>query len=142
MVLVNQAGEIVLVNAQTVTLFGWTAEELLGRKIEMLLPALDATEQRIGLGRDGAEFPVEVSSAPLLTAEGTLVMSSIRNITERKAAEDQIKRLNRVYAVLSGINSLIVRPPTATRCSARPARSPWSTASSRSRGSGWWTGSR
>jgi hypothetical protein len=43
-------------------------------------------------------------------------MSSIRNITERKVAEDQINRLNRVSAVLSGINSLSFAPPTVTRC--------------------------
>jgi len=128
MVLVNQAAEIVLVNAQTVKIFGWTAEELLGRKIDFLLPgrheragggdqipaageprAAGAPEARFGMTRDGIEFPVEVSSAPLITPDGTLVMSSIRNITERKVAEDQINRLNRVYAVLSGINSLIVR---------------------------------
>jgi diguanylate cyclase (GGDEF)-like protein/PAS domain S-box-containing protein len=130
MVLCNPEGEIVLVNAQTTNLFAWTPEELVGRKIDVLLPerfrdgertshgglsmaritaALPVAQEAFGMRRDGSEFPVEISWSPLATTEGTLLMSSIRDVTERKGAEDKITRLNRVYAVLSGINSLIVR---------------------------------
>ncbi len=130
MVIVNHDAEIVLVNAQAVKLFGWLREELLGRKIDLLVPArfrrLHAQSQNVffteplarpmgaglelfGLRKDGTEFPVEISLSPLETNEGTLVISAIRDITERKAAERTITRLNRVYAVLSGINTLIVR---------------------------------
>ena len=130
MVIVNHDAEMVLVNSQAVILFGWLREELLGHKIEILLPkrfrgkhmrnrndffkqpharAMGAGLELFGLRKDGTEFPVEVSLSPLETSEGTLVISAIRDITERKAAEARIIYLNRVYAMLSGINALIVR---------------------------------
>ena len=115
MVLCNLQGEIVLVNAQTTRLFGWTHEELAGRGIDLLLPQRhrSAGEEACGMRRDGTQFPVEISCSPLETTEGALFMSAIRDVSERKGAEVKIERLNRVYAVLSGINSLIVR---ATDC--------------------------
>ncbi len=130
LVIVNRDGEIVLVNSQAVNLFGWRREELLGRKIELLMPEgfdrihpgyrNDYFEQPcvrvMGLGhglsarrKDGTVFPVEISLSPLETDEGTWVMSAIRDISERKEAERRIAYLNRVYAMLSGINALIVR---------------------------------
>jgi diguanylate cyclase (GGDEF)-like protein/PAS domain S-box-containing protein len=122
MLLCKPDGEIVLSNAQTTRLFDWTHEELLGRNVALLLPprageggisnALPengASREGLGLTKGGDVFPVEISWSPLATTEGTLLMRSIRNITERTAAEEKIRRLNRVYAVLSGINSLIVR---------------------------------
>jgi diguanylate cyclase (GGDEF)-like protein/PAS domain S-box-containing protein len=58
---------------------------------------------------DGTRGWAEIHSRTLRTAEGTLIVTISRNITERKRADEQIRRLNRVYAVLSGINALIVR---------------------------------
>lgn len=130
MVIVNGAARVALCNARAVQLFGWRREDLLGQRIEVLLPkrlrgphagyrnvlsgtprglAPGARQELFGLHKDGSEFPIEVSLSPLDTDDGPVVISVIRDITERKAAQRTIARLNRVYAMLSGINNLIVR---------------------------------
>jgi PAS domain S-box-containing protein len=114
MVIVNQAGEIVLVNAQTERMFGYARHELLGQPVEILIPAqyrrahvrhrqgyaAAAHPRPMGAGldlhavrKDGTEFPVEISLSPLETEEGTLVASAIRDITDRKLAEQERARL-------------------------------------------------
>ena len=115
MVIVNRHGDIVLVNAQLEKLFGYGREELIGRKIEMLVPERsrhEHAEQRAdfsahpqlremgadlelyGLSKDNREFPIDVRLSPLETAEGTLISGAIRDITERKRAEAQLQQLN------------------------------------------------
>jgi PAS domain S-box-containing protein len=108
-VLVNAGdGEIVLVNAQTEKLFGYAREELLGKRLETLVPdrfrdrhadhrsvyrtdprtrAMGAGLDLFGRRKDGSEFPVEISLSPLKSDDGTLVSSAIRDITTRKQAE-------------------------------------------------------
>jgi PAS domain S-box-containing protein len=109
MVIVNQAGVIQFVNAQTEKLFGYSRQEILGRPVEMLIPqslqelhithrseylALPAArgmaerrEELYAVRKDGKEFPTEVSLSPIETAEGILISSAIRDITQRKQLE-------------------------------------------------------
>jgi len=114
MVVVNQAGEIVLVNVQAERQFGYRRDELLGQKVKNIIPQgfaerliADATRtmaealaQQIGMGielsgrrKDGSEFPIEIMLSPLQSTEGILITAAIRNISARKAAEAKYRGL-------------------------------------------------
>lgn len=128
-VAVGRNGEIVLVNVQTVKLFGWSREELLGRNVDILLPKRyrceEGPERNVyftwpkpqsvreesglsGLRKDGTEFPLEISLSPLETDDGVVVVSAIRDISLQKKHEGDIVRLSQLYAALSQINQAIV----------------------------------
>jgi PAS domain S-box-containing protein len=113
MVVVNQAGEIVLLNLQAETQFGYRRDELLGQKVKNIIPegfaeriiadgtrsAAEALAQQIGAGielvgrrKDGSEFPIEIMLSPLESAEGTLVTAAIRDITERKESDEHLAK--------------------------------------------------
>jgi PAS domain S-box-containing protein len=115
MVIVDREGEIQIMNAQLERLFGYTRQELLGRPIDVLVPErfrarhpahrsnysaspgprpMGAGRDLYGLRKDGSEFPVEIGLNPVPTAEGTLVLASVIDITERKRAESEVLRLN------------------------------------------------
>src|ERR1035437_3917466 len=121
-VIVDQQGIIVLANAVTEQLFGYSRAELLGQRVEMLMPTRFhnrhevhrkgylavphtrrmAGRELLGQRKDGSEFPIEVSLSPLETDQGTLVSSVLRDITVRKADEDKLKlALNYAEAVLN-----------------------------------------
>jgi len=119
-VVVNQAGEIVLLNLQAEKQFGYRRDELVGQQVKAIIPegfaerlvaddlrsAEDALAQQIGTGieltgrrKDGSAFPIEIMLSPLESAEGVLVTAAIRDITVRKAAEQHllltVEELNR-----------------------------------------------
>jgi PAS domain S-box-containing protein len=114
-VIVGQEGRVALVNAQTEQLFGFVRDELVGRKVDILLPerfrekemlrpsgyVRDISTRRerssfelVGRRKDGTEFPVEITQSPLETEEGALISSAIRDITERKRIETALEVSN------------------------------------------------
>lgn len=121
-VMVDDKGKIVLVNAETERLFDYPRAELIEQSIELLVPVrfqnLHAKQRgafistpetrRMGMGRDlygrrrdGSEFPIEIGLNPIQTSEGVLVLSVIVDITERKAAEERFRLV--VEAAPSGM---------------------------------------
>jgi PAS domain S-box-containing protein len=113
MVVVNQGGEIVLLNVQAEKQFGYHRDELVGQKVKNIIPegfaerlladglrsVEEALAQQIGTGieltgqrKDGSEFPIEIMLSPLESAEGILVTAAIRDITRRKRSEEHLKK--------------------------------------------------
>ena len=110
-VVVNQDGEIVLLNLQAERQFGYYRDELLGQPVKNIIPegfaerliadgtrsAAEALAQQIGTGieligrrKDGSMFPIEIMLSPLENAEGILVTAAIRDITERKRSQERL----------------------------------------------------
>ncbi len=112
-VAVDGAGTILQVNSQTEEMFGYQADELIGQKVEILVPAkhkqaherhrdgfaFTPRVRRMGAGldlygrrRDGSEFPVEISLSPVQAKKGLLILSAIRDISDRKRIEEDLRR--------------------------------------------------
>ena len=113
-IIANRAGRIVLANTHAEKLFAYDPGELRGQAVELLLPrrlydahvrhrsnffeqprsrSMGAGLELYGVRRDGIEIPVEISLSPLQTQEGTLVMSAVRDISERRKAEQRFRGL-------------------------------------------------
>lgn len=125
-VMIDQAGSIVLVNAELERLFGYGRDELLRQKIEVLLPEryravhpglrsqyfaapamrrMGAGRELFGRRKDGSEFPVEIGLNPVTTDEGAFVLSAIVDISER----EQTKTLQRAVEALERSNAELQR---------------------------------
>jgi PAS domain S-box-containing protein len=113
MVVVNQGGEIVLLNLQAEKQFGYRRDELVGQKVKNIIPegfaerliadgtrtTAEVLAQQIGTGidvygrrKDGSDFPIEIMLSPLESAKGILVTATIRDITQRKKSEEYLVR--------------------------------------------------
>jgi PAS domain S-box-containing protein len=118
MVVVNQAGEIVLLNVQAEKQFGYSRDELVGQRVTNIIPegfaerliadgtrsAAEALAQQIGTGieliaqrKDGGKFPIEIMLSPLESAEGILVTAAIRDISVRERAEKHLAQMESRY---------------------------------------------
>jgi diguanylate cyclase (GGDEF)-like protein/PAS domain S-box-containing protein len=127
MVIVDRSGVIVLVNTQTEKLFGYLRAELTGQPVEMLISeelreshvghrATFHAEHRaraMGSGlelyarrKDGGIFPVEVSLSPLEIEQGSLVSSTIRDVTERRRLEYELREANAELSRLADLDAL------------------------------------
>ena len=114
MVIVNEEGTIVLVNAQSERLFGYQRDEMVGRTVDLLVPErygpahkrhratyfgnahprpMGAELALFARRKDASEFPVEISLSPLVTEHGTLAIAAVRDISARKRAEAQFRAL-------------------------------------------------
>jgi PAS domain S-box-containing protein len=112
-VIVNREGKIVLINAQTEKMFGYTRGELIGEAVEILLPAhfraqhtvhrdkffdeprarsMGAGLELFGVHKNGSEIPVEISLSPIRTGKDFWVSAAIRDITERKQIQVALTR--------------------------------------------------
>ncbi|HEV2492536.1 MAG TPA: PAS domain S-box protein [Terriglobia bacterium] len=109
----NGEGTITRVNGQVEKLFGYRREELLGQSVETLLPerfrgqhsahreayraqprmrSMGAGLELYGRRKDGSEFPVDIMLGPIETEKGPLVLAVVRNITDRRRAEDALRQ--------------------------------------------------
>src|ERR1700680_931741 len=114
-VAVDGDGTIVQVNSQAQDLFGYDRDELIGQKIEMLVPEryrrqhhhhrdkcvqtpktrrMGADLDLYGKRRNGTEFPVEISLSPVSTESGAFVLSAIRDISDRKRIAEELRKAN------------------------------------------------
>ncbi len=146
MVVVNQGGEIVLLNVQAEKQFGYRRDELVGQKVKNIIPegfaerliadgtrsAAEALAQQIGTGielsgrrKDGSEFPIEIMLSPLESAEGILVTAAIRDISVRKDAETHLAQMEGRYRGLleaAPDAMVVVKPGRRDRSAERAGR--------------------
>ena len=127
MIMVDKAGDIALVNEKVGAVFGYAPDELIGHPFDMLVPAplrsvhgahchaywLNPGRRSMGMGRelygqrkDGTKVPLEVGLSPIHTSEGTFILASIVDITERRQIEVEMASQRSELAHLSRVNLL------------------------------------
>jgi PAS domain S-box-containing protein len=120
MLVVDPTGQIVLANAQAATVFDHPREELVGRRIETLIPdrfadihqrhrddfAQDPRTRRMGIGldlagrrRDGSEFPAEIGLSTFHVGDELFVIVAVHDITERMRMEEQLRQAQKMEAI-------------------------------------------
>jgi PAS domain S-box-containing protein/diguanylate cyclase (GGDEF)-like protein len=131
LITIDHRGNIVEFNPSAEAMFGISRERALGKPMAEAIvpprlrdahhrgfahylatgegPILGKRLELAAIRADGTEFPIELAITAIKSSSGTLFTGFIRDITARREAEGKIHHLNRVYAVLSGINALIVR---------------------------------
>ncbi|GEP36494.1 histidine kinase [Nocardioides psychrotolerans] len=126
---VDADGAIAFVNARALRTFGYGEAELVGLPVEVLLPedlddrhrhhranfAAHPVARPMGIGlevlgrrRDGSTLPAEVSLTPVVTDRGSWILCSIADVTDRRATEDRLARVNRDYRTMAALNEAIV----------------------------------
>ncbi len=114
LIISNKEGQITFANSVAEKIFGYTLQEIIGQKVEFLLPSRYQTQHvkyrrqyyekpklrpmgtgldLVGQHKDGHEFPVEISLSPIESEEGLLVIAAIRDITKEKILEQKLKHL-------------------------------------------------
>ena len=129
MIIVDGTGKITLANDQTGRLFGYPSADLIGVSVEQLVPPgararhihhredyltaphnllMGSGMELYGLRRDGTEFPIEISLAPLQTDEGTMIAGAIRDISQRREVEQALASARDAALAASKLKSQFV----------------------------------
>ncbi len=130
---IDRSGHIVLINAQTEVLFGYRRDELIGHSIEVLIPErlhdlhvtlrdgylaaphvrpMGKGKELVGRRKDGHEVPVEISLSPLVVETGLLVVSTIRDVSDRRRADAHLRKLEARYrSLVEGIPAVTFMAP-------------------------------
>lgn len=127
LLVVNRSGELMTVNAQTEQVFGYSRQELIGRSIDLLIPAqphfnlskmrhddpmrpivnsVNDGQELYGLRRDGTKIPIEVGLSSVQVGRDRLLMASVVDISERKRIELELARQRNELAHLSRVTML------------------------------------
>jgi PAS domain S-box-containing protein len=131
MIFVNTQTNIVLVNAQFEKVFGYTQNEVVGKKLDMLIPdryikshsrqvkdyfdhprvrTMGAYIEIYAKNKNGEEFPADISLSPLQTDEELLVAAAVRDITARKKSEEQVVLNYYIQKVTNSILKISLEP--------------------------------
>lgn len=129
MVIVNEKGLVQLINKQAERLFRYSADELIEKPVELLIPnrfienhaeyragffanpevrgmGVEKGQELFGITKEGKEIPVQISLSPLQTEEGLLVSAAIRDVTEQKLAESELLRKNHLLSFAEKITKI------------------------------------
>jgi PAS domain S-box-containing protein len=130
MVVVNQSGEIVLLNVQAEKQFGYRRDELVGRSVKKIIlegfpeqliadgtrSAAEAPAHQIGTAieltgrrKDGRDFPIEIMLSALENADGIVIVGAVRDVTRRKHMEDALRQSEeRLNLLVQGVEDYAI----------------------------------